>query len=157
MTRQAQLVGISRSGLYYRPRPVAKADLDLMRRLDELHLERPFMGARMLRDQLDRTGIKVGRRRVGTLMKRMGIEALYQIKGASSQLESSFGRSMPADANSAWTAEDPGGTMFLWNDCGGRSNTKRSICMLMTQSTKPADRSCVIWIGTTASGSLTPH
>ena len=83
MTRQAKLVGISRSSLYYRPRPVAKADLDLMRRLDELHLERPFMGARMLRDQLDRAGIKVGRRRVGTLMKRMGIEALYRKPGTS--------------------------------------------------------------------------
>lgn len=54
-----------------------------MRRLDELHLERPFMGARMLRDQLDRAGIKVGRRRVGTLMKRMGIEALYRRPGTS--------------------------------------------------------------------------
>lgn len=83
MTRQAKLVGISRSSLYYRPRPVAKADLELMRRLDELHLERPFMGARMLRDQVDRAGIKVGRRHVGTLMKRMGIEALYRKPGTS--------------------------------------------------------------------------
>ena len=83
MTRQAKLVGISRSSLYYRPKPVAKADLDLMCRLDELHLERPFMGARMLRDQLDLTGIKVGRRHVGTLMKRMGIEALYRKPGTS--------------------------------------------------------------------------
>ena len=54
-----------------------------MRRLDELHLERPFMGTRMLRDQLDRAGIKVGRRHVGTLMKRMGIEALYRKPGTS--------------------------------------------------------------------------
>ncbi len=83
MTRQAKLVGISRSSLYYRPRAVAKADLDLMRRLDELHLKRPFMGARMLRDQLDRAGIKIGRRHVGTLMKRMGIEALYRNPGTS--------------------------------------------------------------------------
>ena len=83
MTRQAKLVGISRSSLYYRPRLVAKADLELMRRLDELHLERPFMGARMLRDQVNRAGIKVGRRRVSTLMKRMGIEALYRKPGTS--------------------------------------------------------------------------
>lgn len=54
-----------------------------MRRLDELHLERPFMGARMLRDQLNRAGIKVGRRHVGTLMKRMGFEALYRKPGTS--------------------------------------------------------------------------
>ena len=83
MTIQAQLVRISRSSLYYRPWHVAKADLELMRRLDELHLERPFMGARMLRDQLDRAGVKVGRRHVGTLMKRMGIEALYRKPGTS--------------------------------------------------------------------------
>ncbi len=83
MTRQVKLVGISRGSLYYLPRPVAKADLDLMRRLDELHLDRPFMGARMLRDQLNRVGIKVGSRRVGTLMKRMGIEALYRKPGTS--------------------------------------------------------------------------
>ena len=83
LTRQAKLAGISRSSLYYRPKPVAEADLGLMRRLDELHLQRPFMGARMLRDQLDRAGIKVGRRRVGTLMKRMGIEALYRRPGTS--------------------------------------------------------------------------
>jgi putative transposase len=83
LTRQAKLVGISRSSLYYRPRLVAKADLELMRRLDELHLERPFMGARMLRDQVNRAGIKIGRRRVSTLMKRMGIEALYRKPGTS--------------------------------------------------------------------------
>lgn len=83
VTRQAELVGISRSSFYYRPRAVAKIDLDLMRRLDELHLEHPFMGARMLRDQLDRAGIKVGRKHVSTLMKRMGIEALYRKSGTS--------------------------------------------------------------------------
>lgn len=54
-----------------------------MRRLDELHLEHPFMGARMLRDQLVRAGVSVGRRRVGTLMRRMGIEALYRKSGTS--------------------------------------------------------------------------
>ena len=54
-----------------------------MRRIDELHLEHPFMGARMLRDQLDRAGIKVGRRHVCTVMKRMGIEALYRKPGTS--------------------------------------------------------------------------
>ena len=76
LTRQATLLGISRGTLYYLPRAVSDADLALMRRLDELHLEHPFMGARMLRDQLDRAGIRVGRRHVATLMRRMGIEAL---------------------------------------------------------------------------------
>ena len=83
VTRQAGLAGISRGSVYYQPRPVSPAGVELMRRLDELHLEHPFMGARMLRDQLLRAGNFVGRRRVGTLMKRMGIEALYRKLGTS--------------------------------------------------------------------------
>ena len=54
--RQAQLLGMRRGAVYYLPRPVSDADLALMRRIDELHLEYPFMGAHMLRDQLDREG-----------------------------------------------------------------------------------------------------
>ena len=78
ISRQAQLVGISRGSVYYHPKPVNTVDLELMRHIDELHLEHPFMGARMLRDQLNREGFDVGRKHVGTLMKRMGIEALYK-------------------------------------------------------------------------------
>ena len=69
--------------MYYLPRPVSAADLALMRELDELHLRHPFMGARMLRDQLALKGIKVGRRHVRTLMARMGIEALCPQPGTS--------------------------------------------------------------------------
>ncbi len=76
VTRQAQLLGISRGAVYYLPQPVGAADLALMRRLDELHLERPFMGARMLRGQLQSEGLQVGRRHVRTLMVRMGMAAL---------------------------------------------------------------------------------
>ncbi len=83
VTRQAQLLGISRGLVYYLPRPVSEADLALMRKLDELHLEHPFMGARMLRDQLHRQGIQVGRRHIGTLMQRMGIAALAPQPGTS--------------------------------------------------------------------------
>jgi putative transposase len=83
ITRQAELLGISRGSVYYLPRPVSEADLALMRRLDELHLEYPFMGARMLRDQLVRAGFKVGRKHVGTLMQRMGITALAPQPGTS--------------------------------------------------------------------------
>jgi len=75
---QAKMLGLSRSTVYYKPRPVSVADLKLMRRLDELHLDYPFAGARMLRDLLRREGVVVGRRHVATLMKRMGIEALYR-------------------------------------------------------------------------------
>ena len=66
VTRQAQLLNISRGTVYYLPRPVSPADLALMRELDELHLQHPFMGARMLRDQLAKKGIKAGRRHVRT-------------------------------------------------------------------------------------------
>ncbi|OXJ21372.1 IS3 family transposase, partial [Burkholderia sp. HI2714] len=77
VVQQARLVGIARSSVYYEPRPDSETDLKLMRRIDELHLEFPFAGARMLARLLRREDIKVGRRHVGTLMKRMGIEALY--------------------------------------------------------------------------------
>ncbi len=85
VTRQAKLVGVSRGSVYYRPRPVSSGDLALMRRIDELHLEHPFMGARMLRDQLVRAGFSVGRKHVGALMARMGIAALYRKPGTSTK------------------------------------------------------------------------
>jgi putative transposase len=69
---------LSRSSVYYRPRPVSPADLAIMRRIDELHLEYPFAGSRMLRDLLRGEGIQTGRQRVARMMKRMGIEALYR-------------------------------------------------------------------------------
>jgi len=78
LTRQAELLGISRGSAYYAQRSVPDSDLTLMRRIDELHLEHPFMGARLLRDTLNREGFRVGRRHVVTLMARMGIEALYR-------------------------------------------------------------------------------
>ena len=76
--QQAEALGISRSGVYYKPRPVSAEDLWLMRRLDQLHLEFPFAGARMLRGLLSADGCQIGRRHVKTLMRRMGIEALYR-------------------------------------------------------------------------------
>jgi putative transposase len=78
LTRQAELVGISRGSVYYLARAASAADLRLMRRIDELSLAHPFAGSRMLRDMLNREGFDVGRRHVATLMRRMGIEALYR-------------------------------------------------------------------------------
>jgi putative transposase len=78
LTKQAKALGISRGSIYYLPRPVPAADLAIMRRMDELHLEFPFAGSRMLRDLLNQDGIDIGRRHVSTLMKRMGLEALYR-------------------------------------------------------------------------------
>jgi len=78
LSRQAELLGISRSSLYYDPCPVSDADLAIMRRIDELHLDYPFAGSRMLRDLLRGEGIEIGRERVTTMMRRMGIEAIYR-------------------------------------------------------------------------------
>jgi putative transposase len=78
VTQQAKVLGISRGSVYYLPRPVPAADLATMRRIDELHLEFPFAGSRMLRDLLSEEGIRIGRCHVATLMKRMGVEALYR-------------------------------------------------------------------------------
>ncbi len=83
ITRQASLLNISPGTVYYLPQPVSPADLALMRRIDELHLEHPFMGPRMLRDQMARQGIHAGRRHIRTLMLRMGIEALTPQPGTS--------------------------------------------------------------------------
>ena len=78
LTKQAAALGISRGSVYYLPRPVSDRDQALMRRIDRLHLESPFAGARMLRDMLRLEGVKVGRKHVATLMRKMGIEALYR-------------------------------------------------------------------------------
>ena len=78
ISKQAKVLRISRGSVYYVPRPVSATDLEVMRRLDRLHLEFPFAGSRMLRGLLSADGCKIGRRHVKTLMKRMGIEALYR-------------------------------------------------------------------------------
>jgi len=78
ITRQAELLELSRASVYYLPRATAEADLKLMRRIDELHLNHPFAGSRMLRDLLRQEGFSVGRKHVATLMRKMGIEALYR-------------------------------------------------------------------------------
>ena len=76
--RQCQILSLARSTAYYRPQEVSAEDLALMRRIDALHLEHPFAGSRMLRDMLKREGHAIGRKHVATLMKKMGIEALYK-------------------------------------------------------------------------------
>ena len=78
LTQHCAALGISRGSVYYEAVPVSAADLALMRRLDELHLEHPFAGSRMLRDLLAAEGSKLSRRHVKTLMQRMGIEAVYR-------------------------------------------------------------------------------
>src|ERR1700758_2133229 len=78
ISKQAEALSISRGSVYYLPRPVPKTELAIMHRLDRLHLEYPFAGSRMLRGLLSAEGCQIGRRHVKTLMRRMGIEALYR-------------------------------------------------------------------------------
>ncbi len=83
VVRQAELLDLSHSNVYYLPRPVSDVDLALMRRIDELHLNYPFAGARMLRDMLKLEGQELGRRHVATLMAKMGIAAIYRKRNTS--------------------------------------------------------------------------
>jgi len=78
IAKQAEVLSISRGSVYYLPRPVSERDLALMRRMDELHMDYPFAGARMLCGLLNGEGFSIGRKHVGTLMKKMGICALYR-------------------------------------------------------------------------------
>ena len=78
VVRQCQILELARSTAYYTPKPTSAEDVVLMRRMDELHLEYPFAGSRMLRDLLRNEGQPVGRKRIRRLMKRMDIEALYR-------------------------------------------------------------------------------
>ena len=83
LRKQAKALGISRGSVYYLPRPVPAADLAVMNRIDRLHLEYPFAGSRMMRDFLVREDFEVGRLHVATLIKRMGIEAIYRRSNTS--------------------------------------------------------------------------
>jgi len=83
VTRQCRLLDVSRSTAYYKPKPVSSEDLTLMRRLDELHLEAPSAGSRMLRDLLRQDGIVINRKKVQRLMRKMGMFALYPKKRTS--------------------------------------------------------------------------
>jgi len=80
LTHQAQLLDLSRSGLYYEPVPISAADLEVMSKIDRIHTDYPFAGARMLRDFLRLKGYRVGRRHIARLMRLMGVEALYRKK-----------------------------------------------------------------------------
>ena len=78
LSRQSSLLGISRGSYYYQPRPTSETDLNLMRRMDELHMDYPFAGSRMLKGLLRQEGFTVGRLHVATLMKTMGVIAIYR-------------------------------------------------------------------------------
>jgi len=77
VTRQCEILELSRSVLYYMPAPVSAKAMDLMRQIDKIHLMYPFYGSRNIRNELWARGYDVGRDRVRRLMRRMGVEALY--------------------------------------------------------------------------------
>jgi putative transposase len=83
LSRQTELLKLSRSSIYYEAQPVPAGELAIMRQIDELHLNYPFAGSRMLRDLLRADGVLIGREKVATLMRRMGIEAIYRRPNAS--------------------------------------------------------------------------
>lgn len=85
VARQCQILSLARSTAYYQPQETSETDLKLMRRMDELHLEHPFAGSRMLRDLLRSEGHAIGRKHVTTLMKKMGIEAIYKKPNTSAR------------------------------------------------------------------------
>jgi putative transposase len=83
VVRQCELLDLARSTAYYEPVAVPETDLVLMRRLDELHLKWPFLGARRLRDPLNKDGFEIGRTHVSTLMRQMVIATLYRKRRTS--------------------------------------------------------------------------
>jgi putative transposase len=84
VSRQAKILGIARSTVYYQPLGPSEADLLIMSKLDRLHLEYPFAGARMLRDLLRQEDfLGIGRRRIRRLMRHMGIEPIYRRENTS--------------------------------------------------------------------------
>jgi putative transposase len=111
VARQAELLNLSRSNVYYLPRPASDVDLVLMRRIDELHLNFPFAGARMLRDMLKLEGVEIGRKHVRTLMDRMGIAAIYRKRNTSAPHPAHptypyLLKDLPIDrANHAWATD----------------------------------------------------
>jgi len=78
LTQQCRMLELSRSSQYYRPVPVADADMKLMRAIDEIHLRLPFYGSRRIQDALNKQGYEIGRCHVRTLMRKMGIVTLYR-------------------------------------------------------------------------------
>ena len=92
VVRQVQLLDLSRSSVYYLPQPTPEGDLQLMRRIDEFHLEHPFAGARMLRDILKLEGVEIGRKHVSTLMKKMGGDRQTQRLGTVCLAQGNLGK-----------------------------------------------------------------
>src|SRR5260370_551457 len=129
ITKQAEVLKISRGSVYYLPRPVSSADLAIMRRLDQLHLEFPFAGSRRFRGLLAAKG-----RRMCSIAMR----------GRSLLARHSPACSPTTALPSAWTAKAPGGTTSSSSGYGAASSTRRCICGPMKASERREIRSAGI-------------
>jgi putative transposase len=111
ITKQCRILELSRSSVYYQPLPLPERDLALMRRIDEIHLKIPYYGSRRIRDQLQREGYKVNRKKVQRLMHLMGISALYpkrrtSLPGRGHKIYPYLLRDLPIERpNQVWCAD----------------------------------------------------
>ena len=120
IARQAEVLGISRGAVYYVARPISEAHLALMRRIDCLHLAPPFMGTRMLRRELAKDGIEVGRAHIGTLMRRMNIRSLAPQPGTSKPLPRAHDLPVPAAPHNDHTCQSSLGAGYDLHPDGER-------------------------------------
>ena len=98
IARQAKLLGVSRSSVYYHPKPESNEELDLLKRLDELFTENPMYGSRRLQAMLKREGVLVGRRRIRRLMKKLGLWAVTPLRQNCCRLD----RISPLGGDKGW-------------------------------------------------------
>jgi putative transposase len=120
ISKQTELLGFSRGMVYYQPKPLCESELKLMHAIDKLHMSHPFMGSRMMRNQLNRMDFKVGRTHVRTLMRRMGIQAIYRKPKNTSannpehKIYPYLLRNMTIGVNQVWSLD----TTYIPMECG---------------------------------------
>ena len=120
VTRRCELLDVARSTVYYRPTGISAEDLALMRRLDEIHLARPFYGSRRLRDELETQGHPVNRKRVQRLVRQMGLCALYPKPRTSQPAVGHTVVSVPAQGPVHRATESSVGDRYLLHPDGAR-------------------------------------
>ena len=122
VTKQTKILRISRGSVYYRARPVSATDLEVMRRLDRLHLEFPFAGSRMLQGLLSADGCKIGRRHVKTLMRRMAATSIVMVPAGGVETGDVTVRAIVS-----WTSVNPLLTTFPGSHCCNPANSALSL------------------------------
>jgi putative transposase len=96
--RQCELLDLHRSNYYYEPVKTSAEALWIMRRIDEIFTECPFYGSRKIREGLRREGFEIGRERVQSLMRQMGLGAIYpRVKASRKHLQHKIYPYLPGD------------------------------------------------------------